>query len=68
VSVEKNVGISSNRSIGLSSKESVGLSTEQGSVKRPVKVKEPLYFSMSDGRSFRLKFDCNQCRMEVCIE
>ena len=71
VSVENNVGISSNGSIGLSPKESVRLSTgqdcKQDSVKRPIKVKEPLYLSMSDGRSFRLKFDCNQCRMEVCI-
>ena len=30
-----------------------------------LKVREPLYLRLQDGRCFRLRFDCMNCRMEV---
>lgn len=30
-----------------------------------VKLHEPLYLRLSDGRRFRLHFDCNNCKMDV---
>ena len=30
-----------------------------------LKVREPLYLRLQDGRRFRLRFDCQDCRMEV---
>ena len=29
------------------------------------KWKEPLYLKLSDGRKFRLQFDCSQCQMNI---
>lgn len=32
---------------------------------KPVQATEPLYLNLSDGRRFRLEFDCHRCEMKV---
>lgn len=42
---------------------SLGYCVKHGG-KRPT-WREPLYIRMSDGRRFRLEFDCKNCQMNV---
>ena len=46
-------------------KYALGLCTKRGKIQSKADIKEPLYLQSSDGRRFRLKFDCSKCQMEV---
>ena len=47
-------------------KYAMGLCSKRSGGKPGPQVKEPLYLNLPDGHSFRLKFDCARCQMEVC--
>ena len=44
-------------------KNELGWCRKHGGV--PVQAVEPLYLNLSDGRRFRLEFDCRRCEMKV---
>ena len=45
-------------------KYALGICSKRGNA-RNLRIKEPLYLSLPDGRRLRLHFDCSKCQMEI---